>query len=290
VRADFDDPAIRRAREQVAAARLVVIATPIYKASYSGLLKTFLDLLPQDALRGKTVLALGTGGSVAHLLALDYALKPVLAALGARHILDTVYAVDAQFAPHAPRPRRARRRRAAHRARAGRRRRSRCAARRCAPTRRRHRARRLISSNTRTTIPEDSHEDSLRPRATDAARLLSRAAPRDRHRPRRGDGAHAEPAKELRIGYQKSASLFVLQKAQGTLEKRLAPQGVASSGSSSRPGRSCSKASTSARSTSASSARRRRSSRRPRARASSTSATIRRRRPPRPSSCPRIRR
>ena len=40
-------------------------------------------------------------------------------------------------------------------------------------------------------------------------------------------GARAEPAKELRIGFQKSASLFVLQKAQGTLEKRLAPQGVA---------------------------------------------------------------
>ncbi|MBC7665274.1 MAG: NADPH-dependent FMN reductase [Caulobacter sp.] len=100
VRADFDDPAIRRAREQVAAARLVVIATPIYKAAYSGLLKTFLDLLPQDALRGKTVLALGTGGSAAHLLALDYALKPVLAALGARHILDAAYAVDAQFTLH----------------------------------------------------------------------------------------------------------------------------------------------------------------------------------------------
>jgi FMN reductase len=101
VRAEFDDPAIRRAREQVAAARFVVIATPIYKASFSGLLKTFLDLLPQDALRGKTVLALGTGGSAAHLLALDYALKPVLAALGARHILDAVYAVDAHFTPHA---------------------------------------------------------------------------------------------------------------------------------------------------------------------------------------------
>jgi FMN reductase len=100
VRADFDDLAIRVAREQVAAARLVVIATPIYKAAYSGLLKTFLDLLPPDALRGKTVLALGTGGSAAHLLALDYALKPVLAALGARHILDSVFAVDAQFAPH----------------------------------------------------------------------------------------------------------------------------------------------------------------------------------------------
>jgi FMN reductase len=101
VRADFDDAAIQRAREQVAAARVVVVATPIYKASFSGLLKSFLDLLPQDALRGKTVLALGTGGSAAHFLALDYALKPVLAALGARHILDSVYAVDAQFVPHA---------------------------------------------------------------------------------------------------------------------------------------------------------------------------------------------
>ena len=59
VRADFDDPAIRRARELVAAARLVLVATPIYKAAYSGLLKTFLDLLAQDALRGKTVLVLG---------------------------------------------------------------------------------------------------------------------------------------------------------------------------------------------------------------------------------------
>ena len=101
VRAEFGDPAIRRACQQIAAAHLVVIATPIYKASFSGLLKSFLDLLPQDALRGKTVLVLGTGGSAAHLLALDYALKPVLAALGARHILDSVYAIDAQFAPHA---------------------------------------------------------------------------------------------------------------------------------------------------------------------------------------------
>jgi len=42
-----------------------------------------------------------------------------------------------------------------------------------------------------------------------------------------GTAAQADPAKELRIGFQKSASLLVLQKAQGTLEKRLAPQGVA---------------------------------------------------------------
>src|SRR3569833_4693980 len=50
----------------------IVIATPIFKASYSGLLKVFLDLLPQIGLSGKAVLPIATGGSVAHLLALDY--------------------------------------------------------------------------------------------------------------------------------------------------------------------------------------------------------------------------
>lgn len=92
---------IARAIAQVARAELVIVATPIYKAAYSGTLKTFLDLLPADALRGKTVLPLATGGSTAHLLALDYALKPVLSALGARDILDGVFATDAQIVPAA---------------------------------------------------------------------------------------------------------------------------------------------------------------------------------------------
>jgi FMN reductase len=95
--ADIQEPALARALAQVQAAELVLVATPIYKAAYSGVLKLFLDLLPPDALRGKRVLPLATGGSVAHLLAVDYALRPVLAALGAREILDTVYATDAQF-------------------------------------------------------------------------------------------------------------------------------------------------------------------------------------------------
>jgi FMN reductase len=98
--ADTQAPAVRSAVQQVAQADLLIIATPIYKAAYSGLLKVFLDLLPPDALRGKTVLPLATGGSLGHLLALDYALKPVLAALGARHILDSVFAVDAQLVAH----------------------------------------------------------------------------------------------------------------------------------------------------------------------------------------------
>ncbi len=98
--AQFDHPLIRQALDEVAQAQVVLVATPIYKAAYSGLLKTFLDLLPQDGLRDKTVLPLATGGSIAHLLALDYALKPVLSALGARDILDPVFATDTQIPRH----------------------------------------------------------------------------------------------------------------------------------------------------------------------------------------------
>ncbi len=101
--AEFGDPTIRRATELVRAADFVIVATPIYKAAYSGLLKAFLDLLPPDALRGKTVLPLATGGSPGHLLALEYALKPVLSALGARNMLDPVFAADSQLPAHATR-------------------------------------------------------------------------------------------------------------------------------------------------------------------------------------------
>lgn len=97
--AETANPQIAAALVKVHEADVVLVATPIYKAAYSGLLKAFLDLLPQDALRGKLLLPLATGGSAAHLLALDYALKPVLGALGARHILDGVFATDAQFDP-----------------------------------------------------------------------------------------------------------------------------------------------------------------------------------------------
>ncbi|MES2191562.1 MAG: NADPH-dependent FMN reductase [Pseudomonadota bacterium] len=94
--ADWKHPAIIEAIERVARASVIVIATPVYKAAYSGLLKVFLDLLPQTALKGKTILPLATGGSPNHMLALDYALRPVLQALSARHILPGVYATDTQ--------------------------------------------------------------------------------------------------------------------------------------------------------------------------------------------------
>ena len=69
----------------------------MYKAAYTGILKAFLDLLPQKALVGKPILPIATGGTLAHLLAIDYALNPVLGVLGATHILQGVYLVDAQF-------------------------------------------------------------------------------------------------------------------------------------------------------------------------------------------------
>lgn len=83
-------------RARVAAADAVLISTPVYKASFSGGLKAVLDLLDEKALAGKVVLPIATGGSPAHLLALEYGLKPVLSALGARHILAGVYATDKQ--------------------------------------------------------------------------------------------------------------------------------------------------------------------------------------------------
>ena len=94
--ADFGHPSISQATGQVAAADVVIVATPVYKAAYSGVLKVFLDLLPQDGLKGKVVLPLATGGSPHHMLALDYSLRPVLQSLGAKHILPGIYATDSQ--------------------------------------------------------------------------------------------------------------------------------------------------------------------------------------------------
>lgn len=99
--ADWGHPSVVRAIEQVAHARALVVATPVYKAAYSGVLKVFLDLLPQTALKGKVVLPIATGGSPHHMLALDYALRPVLQSLGAKHILPGVYASDSQIPKNA---------------------------------------------------------------------------------------------------------------------------------------------------------------------------------------------
>ncbi|MCS7464804.1 NADPH-dependent FMN reductase [Paenibacillus doosanensis] len=93
---NFESPAIVTANQSVAEADAVIVATPIYKASYTGVIKTFLDLIPQKGLEGKVIFPVAIGGTIAHLLALEYALKPVLAALGARTQLTGVFALDSQ--------------------------------------------------------------------------------------------------------------------------------------------------------------------------------------------------
>lgn len=95
--AQFDHPEIKQVTALVEQARALIIATPVYKAAYTGVLKALLDLLPQNALIGKPILPIATGGTIAHLLSIDYALKPVLSTLGARHILSGVYLVDQQI-------------------------------------------------------------------------------------------------------------------------------------------------------------------------------------------------
>jgi FMN reductase len=89
LRANIADTKIAEALSLVESAAGIVIATPIFKAAYSGLLKCMLDILPQFALAGKALLPIATGGSVAHVLALDYGLRPVLQSMGARPIVQS---------------------------------------------------------------------------------------------------------------------------------------------------------------------------------------------------------
>ena len=71
-----------------------MFASPVYKAAYSGVLKSFVDLLPQFGLRGKAVLPLLTGGTLAHVLALDYGLRPVLLSLDPRLVVSGLFVLD----------------------------------------------------------------------------------------------------------------------------------------------------------------------------------------------------
>ena len=96
--ARFDSPKVIDLLQQIENADGLVIATPVYKASFSGALKTVLDLLPERALAHKIVLPMATGGSIAHMLAVDYALKPVLSALKAQELLHGIFAEDSQIA------------------------------------------------------------------------------------------------------------------------------------------------------------------------------------------------
>jgi FMN reductase len=91
------DDAFDRAVEQVTAAERLVLVTPVYRATYSGVLKAFFDLLPQAALRGSVSLLAATGAAPSHYLALDTGLRTLVASLEGWSAPTVVYAVSADF-------------------------------------------------------------------------------------------------------------------------------------------------------------------------------------------------
>ena len=83
--------------DQVSSADMFLIATPIFRASYTGALKNLLDHLPVEALHGKVCGLIGMGGSDHHYLAVDTQLRPVLGWFGAVITPTTVYLQSRDF-------------------------------------------------------------------------------------------------------------------------------------------------------------------------------------------------
>ncbi|BAC15035.1 NADH-dependent FMN reductase [Oceanobacillus iheyensis HTE831] len=96
---NFRSTAIKNITQKIQMADGVIVGSPVYKGAYSGVLKALIDILPQDVLKHTPVLPIMTGGSPAHLLAVEYTLKPVLATLKA-HNLKGLYFLDEQINKH----------------------------------------------------------------------------------------------------------------------------------------------------------------------------------------------
>jgi FMN reductase len=97
--AEVDD-----ALASVGRASIVVASTPVYRATYSGLLKVFFDLMPVNGLVGKTAIPIATGGSPAHQLVIDHGLRPLFASIGAVITPTAVYGTDSAFENSIPHP------------------------------------------------------------------------------------------------------------------------------------------------------------------------------------------
>lgn len=78
-------------------ADVLVVSTPVYRGSYTGLFKHFFDLIQQDALIDKPVLLAATGGSERHALVIDHQLRPLFSFFQARTLPLGVYATDKDF-------------------------------------------------------------------------------------------------------------------------------------------------------------------------------------------------
>jgi FMN reductase len=93
----WGDEAVARAVEQVQQASWVVVASPTYKAAYTGLLKLFLDQFAAGSLAGVVAFPVMLGGAWSHALAPEVFLKPVLAELGASCPVRGLYLLDTDY-------------------------------------------------------------------------------------------------------------------------------------------------------------------------------------------------
>ena len=88
----FAAPRLQDVIDKVVAADGLVVVVPIFKASYPGLFKSFIDVLDTDALIGKPVLLAASGGTARHSLAIDHSLRPLFAYLQALVVPTGVFA------------------------------------------------------------------------------------------------------------------------------------------------------------------------------------------------------
>jgi FMN reductase len=95
---DWADEVSVAAVQSVREADVLVVASPTYKAAYTGLLKVFLDRFPSDGLGGVVAIPLMLGAGPGHALAPEHALRPVLVELGATVPTRGLYLIDRDFA------------------------------------------------------------------------------------------------------------------------------------------------------------------------------------------------
>lgn len=95
--AGFPTGALADDLRAVTEADALVVVTPTFQASFSGLFKSFLDLVEEGTLRGTPVLLGATGGSERHSLVIDHALRPLFAYMGAFALPTGVYAATSDF-------------------------------------------------------------------------------------------------------------------------------------------------------------------------------------------------
>ena len=93
----WGDPKVAEAKEIVKAADLLVVASPTYKATYTGLLKLFLDQFGAGELGQIPTVPLMLGGSPAHSLAPELTLRPVLVEIGASCPVPSLYLIDSEY-------------------------------------------------------------------------------------------------------------------------------------------------------------------------------------------------